>query len=639
MNSFELLGDEGPFKSQLPGFAERRGQQELAGRVEAAIASSQTLIAEAGTGTGKTLAYLVPAVSSGKRIIFSTGTKTLQDQLYFRDLPLVRKALADTLTGTLTSALLKGRANYYCRYRANQFRQSGLLNSPNAVTTLQQVHAWSAETVDGDLSTANVLPDDSPLWPQVTSTIDNCLGSECPDYQDCFVVKARRKAQDAQCVVVNHHLLFADLAVKQTGFGEILPGADAIIVDEAHLVPEIASRFFSRSFSSRQILDLLRDSLSEAGKQSGMLAAIKPLVDECRHCVLQSQSLFAELLPLSGEFTRLQRNRRLWPALGQVIDGLTALREQLHDVESPSQGLESCLVRTEQILERWSQLDGEPSESEVIWFERRGRGFLIHCTPLDVADVMDDCRAELGSTWIFTSATLTVRQSFEHFQHGLGLQDADTFLADSEFDYRSNALIWLPDDLPDPGAADYTERLLDTVLPLIEANDGRAFLLFTSHRALQIAAEWLEERIDFPLFIQGRASRTQLLESFRGSGNGVLLGAASFWEGVDVVGPALSLVVIDKLPFAAPNDPVLSARSRLVRKQGHHPFQVLQLPQAVIALKQGAGRLIRDVHDRGVLVLGDPRIRSRSYGRIFLDSLPPMRKTLDLDAALEFLSE
>ncbi|MEJ2385407.1 MAG: ATP-dependent DNA helicase [Xanthomonadales bacterium] len=588
---------------------------------------------EAGTGIGKTLAYLVPALLSGERVIISTGTKTLQDQLFFRDLPLVRTALGSAAV----TALLKGRANYLCLHRMRLARTEGRLPSREAVAELEAVYDWSARTRDGDLSLAGVVSDDSGLMPFVTSTADNCLGSECPDFEDCFVARARREAQEADIVVVNHHLLFADMAIKQSGFGEVLPGAGAFIVDEAHQAPETASRFFSLTVSARQVQDLCRDFLAESADVAGALGVLREPVADCLARTQQIQSTIAERMPERGGWGELLSDDAVRGGLQALDQAIIALAEESERLEGGARGMDGCIERARNLRAAFDRFDAAEAPGEVRWFERRGKGFALNITPLDVADVFNEFRARAPAAWVFTSATLSVRGDFSHFTARMGLDAARTLCLDSPFDYARNARIWLPEGLPEPRSPDFVPALLDRVVPLIEASRGRAFLLFTSHRALRRAAELLAERLSFPLFVQGQEPRSHLLEKFRASGEGVLLGSASFWEGVDVIGDALSLVVIDKLPFAAPDDPVIDARSGLLRRTGGNPFMQLFLPQAVIALKQGAGRLIRDVNDRGVLVICDPRLRTRSYGRVFLESLPPMTPAEDLNDVKEFL--
>ncbi|WP_114240863.1 ATP-dependent DNA helicase [Dyella sp. C9] len=620
-----LLGQEGPFARELPNFAPRAAQQAMAQAVQHAIAERETLIAEAGTGTGKTFAYLVPALLSGERVIVSTGTKALQDQLYFRDLPRVRSVL----DARLKTALLKGRSNYLCLYRLDQTVREGASFDRAQAAQLAAVRAWSARTRRGDRMELAEVPEESPLWPRVTSTPENCLGVECPFYDDCHVIKARREAQEADLVVVNHHLLFADLALKQEGFGEILPGASAFILDEAHQIPELAGQFFSQSISARQISELAQDSLAECNGVTGAIGLLLEPAEAVQDAVRRLR-LAMDALPERGPFHQLE-------AVGAIAQGLHELREVLADFTDGlasqadrSRGFANAHERAAVLSERLDRIAERDSERDVRWYELFPRGLALHATPLDLAAPLRAMREQTQAGWIYTSATLSVAGSFDHFARQLGLDDPQTLQVESPFDYARQALCYLPPSLPDPSARDYTDRVIDALLPVLNASNGRAFLLFTSHRALRRAAELLQDRVPWPLFVQGTAPRHQLLEDFRHSGHGVLLGAASFWEGVDVAGEALSVVVIDKLPFASPDDPVLQARLEALEQAGINPFMGWQVPSAVIALKQGAGRLIRDVHDRGVLVLCDPRLTSKGYGRLFLASLPAMPRTREL---------
>ena len=597
----------------------------------AAIDERHTLIAEAGTGTGKTFAYLVPALLSGKRVIVSTGTKALQDQLFHRDLPRVRSVLG----ARLSAALLKGRANYLCLHRLEQARTEGQFASRQQVSDLQRIHAWSTSTRHGDRAELAELAEDSPLWPRVTSTTDNCLGSECAFFNDCFVVKARRAAQEADVVVVNHHLLFADLAIKQEGFGEILPGAHAFILDEAHQVPELAGQFFSVSLSARQLAELVRDTIAECGAVTGVLGILQPLTEAITTAVRKLR-LAMDGFPGRAALKRIERDAEVEAGIEGLRLALEALVNGLAPHNERSRGLDSVHERAQSALARLNQLMDGSARDSVHWYELSAQGFSLHSTPLDLAQPLRELREQSHAAWIFTSATLSIAGDFTHFARQLGLDDPHTVCLQSPFDYQRQALAYLPAGLPEPNTDTHTERVVEAVIPVLAASQGRAFLLFTSHRALRRAADLLADRVPWPLFVQGSAPRHQLLEEFRASGNGVLLGAASFWEGVDVAGDALSVVVIDKLPFAAPDDPVLAARLETLREAGLKPFFDWQIPNAVIALKQGAGRLIRDIHDRGVLVLCDPRLTSKGYGRIFLASLPDMPRTTDIGAVQAF---
>ena len=633
--SARLLDADGPFAETLNGFAPRDAQLQMAQAVEETLAAGDSLVVEAGTGIGKTLAYLVPALLSGERVIISTGTKNLQDQLYFRDLPMV----VETLGLSIKPALLKGRANYLCLHRMMIARTEGRLPSREAVTELEAVLDWSARTTDGDLSIAGVITEDSGLMPYVTSTTENCVGAECPQFEDCHVARARSEAQDADVVVVNHHLLFADMAIKQSGFGEVLPGASSFIIDEAHQAPETATRFFSVSLTARQVKDMCRDFLAESAGVSGAMGILREPIADCLQKLKEIQLSISERMPDRGSWNDLVRDDQVRVTLQTLDHSVNVLFAASEKLAGSARGMDGCIERLREIQSRLDRFDAQQTGEEVRWYEKRGRGFAMHITPLEVSGVFSDFREMADAAWIFTSATLAVREDFSLFTAQMGLGDATTLQLDSPFDYANNALMWLPGQLPEPRDAEFVPALLEQVVPLLEASKGRAFLLFTSHRSLRRAAELLADQVSFPLFVQGEQPRSLLLEQFRESGHGVLLGSSSFWEGVDVIGDALSLVVIDKLPFAAPDDPVMEARSEALRKAGGNPFTQLYLPQAVISLKQGAGRLIRDVNDRGALVVCDPRISTKSYGRVFRESLPPMKQADSRDEVEVFLSD
>ncbi len=635
MDAAELLGPRGLLARQVPGFAPRLPQQQMAEAVAAALEEGGTLVVEAGTGTGKTYAYLIPALLSGARVIISTGTRHLQDQLYHQDLPVVRQAL----NAPVRAALLKGRGNYLCLYRLQATEQAGRLSTREQVAELHRIRAWAGHTRRGDIAEIPDVPETSPIWPRVTSTVDNCLGQDCPQLADCFLAKARREALAADVLVINHHLFCADMAIKETGFAELLPGAEAFILDEAHQLPEIATHFLGRSLSGRQLSELGRDTVVEQARDAADFADLRR----------RAESLEPAILTLRQALGTAER-RALWrevaglpavvEALGQLHETLDRLREALKEGASRGKGLENCHRRGEDLALRLAALTGQESDPDSVrWFETRGRGFTLSLTPLDIAPKFQERLAAQPGVWIFTSATLAVGQAFEHFAARLGLRDYAALRLDSPFDFARNTLLYHPPDLPDPASPHYTATLLEAALPVLAASRGRAFLLFTSFRALREAAGWLAGRLDYPLLVQGEAPKGVLLRQFRASGNAVLLGTASFWEGVDVRGEALSCVIIDRLPFAAPGDPVVQARIESLRQQGEDPFLTYQLPHAVITLKQGVGRLIRDVSDRGVLVLCDPRLLTKSYGRVFLDSLPPMPRTRKLERVQAFFVE
>ena len=515
------------------------------------------------------------------------------------------------------------------------------------------------------MSELDALPEDSPLLPQVTSTADNCLGTDCPFWGDCFVVQARQRAQTADIVVVNHHLLLADLALKQEGFGEILPGAQAFVVDEAHQLPELAAQFFGEGLGARPLVELARDAISECKDVPGALASVQ---EPARALEQAARALRAAMdnLPQRGTAWRALDEVDIEPAFQSLSDALRTLRATLEPLREAAPGFDACHLRANDQfgrLQRWlgemgtegekvgsespfeTKGDSDPTfstdpgfDTSVHWYELTPRGFRLQRTPLDVSAPLRRHRDESRAAWVFTSATLAVDGNFRHIAQRLGIDDAAELIEPSPFDWDTQALCYLPQRLPEPASRDFGNALIATLRPVLEASNGRAFLLFASHRALREAAELLRGA-PWPLFVQGSEPRHVLLQRFRESGNGVLLGTASFREGVDVAGDALSVVVIDKLPFAAPDDPVFEARLDAIRRSGGNPFRDEQLPQAVIALKQGAGRLIRTETDRGVLVLCDPRLTQKSYGRVFLDSLPPLPKTRELADVQGFFAQ
>ncbi len=633
----DLLASGGELDQAWPQFRARDGQRELAAEIALAMEASEPLIAEAGTGIGKTFAYLIPALVSEQRVVVSTGTRTLQDQLYQRDIPQLLAALE--LKPRVS--LLKGRSNYLCIHRMNHASDSGVVDTPELLTLLEKTRSWAQRTDDGDLVGATFLPDNSPLRPQVSSTVDNCLGGECPNYGDCWVIRARRQAQEADLVVVNHHLLFADLALKQGGFGELLPECDAIVVDEAHQVPDVASRFFGRSFSFRQLTELARDCRSEG---AGAPGALPVLVDTLRELDAAARRLRLAVSTVSGRlgnrgpWQEARRRDGLEQELVGVTEVLSRLSQALKPLAPATAGLESVWQRSQRLQAAASAFLNDEDSDHVCWYEASRQGFQLQRTPLNLAEALGSIREAAAPCWIYTSATLSVGGRFDLFQSQLGLESARSVSIDSPFDYENRALLYHPSGLPEPAEAGFVPAFVAALLPLLDITGGRAFVLFTSHRNLQQARAILTNALDLPIFVQGDAPRHQLLEDFRRSGNGVLLGAASFWAGVDVPGDALSCVAVDKLPFAAPDDPVIQARLNKLRQEGEAPFGRYQLPAAVLTLKQGVGRLLRHENDRGVVVVGDPRLTSKGYGKVFLKSLPPARYTRELGEVRSFFS-
>ena len=568
----------------------------MAQAIHRAITHNGVLVAEAGTGTGKTFAYLAPALLAGGKVIVSTGTKTLQDQLFDRDLPAVRAALASGAS----IALLKGRSNYVCLYRLRQAAESGLPFKEDA-TQLRRIQRFAPLTTTGDRADLADVPEDSPVWVHATSTRDNCLGQGCPDYADCFVMHARRNALAADVVVVNHHLFFADVVLRDEGVAELLPACNTLIFDEAHQLPDTARLFFGQNVSSAQLVELSRDArleLRAAGGASPELDALASRVEKSARDLRlacgdgQSRMAWSQALE-RPDFAQ---------ALQDLQKALKALHAPLAEQAERSEGLAACARRAGEAVAFLSNLDKADVARTVRWVEVFNQSVQLHVTPLSPAELFRRQMDDHPRAWIFTSATLAVGEDFAHFTRELGVPQAETRRWASPFDFPGQALLYLPTGLPpDPNDAAFTEAVVEKTLPVLRASGGRAFLLFTTLRALRRAHELLRDRIEFPLLVQGTGSRSELLTRFRELGNAVLLGAASFWEGVDVRGEALSVVVIDKLPFAPPDDPVLAARIEAVRAEGGNPFTELQLPQAVLQLKQGAGRLIRDETDRGVL--------------------------------------
>ena len=618
----DLLGETGPLAACVQGFSPRQEQQQMAEATAETIAANQTLIVEAGTGTGKTFAYLMPALLSGKKIIISTGTRHLQDQLFGKDLPVVREALNAPVRG----ALLKGRSNYLCWHRLQTAGSEGARLTGKQMHELEEVRAWSARTASGDIAELGQVPEDSIVWPRVTSTVENCLGQECEYFQDCYVVKARRNAMEADIVVINHHLLFADMVLKEEGFGELLPGADAFIIDEAHQLPEVASIFFGTTLSSHQLRDLARDTRLEHLREAGDMQDL-PDAAERMESIMHQLRLALGQADRRAAWSEVAADMGLQSVLLDLSACLQRLTDWLEVAAERGRGLESCRLRASVMNARLKLLLEHSSGEYIHWFETFRTSFRLNLTPLNIAPYFRSCVDSLQSAWIFTSATLAVGDGFKHFSGQLGLDDARTLKLDSPFDYRKNALLYMPENMPEPNDRFYVDAVVSCARDIIQASAGRAFMLFTSHAALQSAARQLENTLDYPLLVQGSAPRGELLDRFRELGNAVLLGTSSFWEGVDVRGAALSCVIIDKLPFGSPGEPVLQARIEALRAQGANPFMEYQLPRAVINLKQGVGRLIRDKHDRGVLVLCDPRLRTKAYGKIFLKSLPEMPRT------------
>ncbi len=638
----DLFSASGTLAKGIEGFRPRQSQTDMARAVADAIQSRSTLLAEAGTGTGKTFAYLVPALLWGGKVIISTGTKNLQDQLFLRDIPIVRQAM----NAPVTVALLKGRANYLCHFHLERTQQNGRLTSRDDVGYLRDISRFIKTTSSGDKAELSRVPENALIWNLVTSTRDNCLGAECTYYQDCFVMKARKEAQQADVVVVNHHLFFADVALKDTGVAELLPTANTVIFDEAHQLPDTATLFFGDTVSTSQVMELCRDVLAEGLTHARDGADWGTVVSTVEKAARDLRLTF----PSEGTRLALEQiaqSSPFFPALEHLKSMLKQLAEVLSSQAERAETIEQCRVRTIELnaqLEAWNHVGlVDEHAAKVLWVEAFSQALQLHQTPLSIAPIFSKQREGPPRAWIFTSATLAVKNDFSHYTDQLGLSDEPAKSWPSPFDYANQALLYVPGHLPPPNSPGYTDAMVDAALPVIEAAGGRAFVLCTTLRAVKRVAERLREifeqkKYNWPLLVQGELGRTELLSQFRASGNAVLVGSQSFWEGVDVRGDALSVVIIDKLPFAPPDDPVLAARIAEMEKRGLNGFMNHQLPEAIINLKQGAGRLIRDENDRGVLMICDSRLISKPYGRRIWQSLPPFRRTREIGTVQQFLS-
>ncbi|ENC6730516.1 ATP-dependent DNA helicase [Vibrio navarrensis] len=632
----KTFSSKGALGKAIPGFQARQPQIDMAEAVSQAIQDKSQLVVEAGTGTGKTFAYLVPALLSGKKTIISTGSKNLQEQLFHRDLPLMIDALG--FYGQV--ALLKGRSNYLCLDRLS--RQMVEVHHHEADSTqlsqLVKVRSWSSETKTGDLGDCDDLPEDSPLIATITSTNDNCLGKDCPSYQDCFVLKARKKALDADVVVVNHHLFFADLAIKETGFGELIPEADVFIFDEAHQLPDIASEYFGQSLSSRQIQDLAKDIEIAYRTEVKDMRQLQKVGEKLVQTSMDMRIVLGEP-SFRGNWRDALQSPSIKREVERLVDALELTIDVLKLALGRCQLLDTAFERANLIKARLERVCDTSVTGYSYWFDTSPRHFTLHITPLSVADKFHEQIEMKQGAWIFTSATLAVNSDFGHFTARLGLKPAKQFSLPSPFDYQQQARLCVPRYLPEPNSPGLADKLVRMLAPLIEANQGRCFFLCTSHSMMRELGERFREVLSLPVLLQGEMSKQKTLAEFMELGNALLVATGAFWEGIDVRGDALSCVIIDKLPFTSPDDPLLKARIEDCRLRGGEPFEQVQLPDAVITLKQGVGRLIRDQKDRGALIICDNRLVTREYGGVFLASLPPIPRTRDLDIIQQFLTE
>lgn len=629
----EYFSADGELANNISGFKYRPQQVEMAQAVERTIQDAGTLVVEAGTGVGKTFAYLMPAMLSGMKVVISTGTRHLQDQLFYTDLPVLQQASSLSIN----ASILKGRSNYLCKYRFQRFEHE-LTDFPRLENDYIEIKDWSVVTKTGDIAEVNELSEQSEIWSHVTSTRDNCLGGECPDYSKCHVLKARKKAQEASLVVINHHLLCADLVLKDEGFGELLPTADVFILDEAHQLTDVLPNFFGNSLSARQLQELIADINKECVPIGNSFSSIS----KNYYKVIDLKEKFYNTLSKHMNETRqlwreVKNDKLVYAAFENLVQSLILLEDKLMAIAPESPGLAQCYKRVNEINGVLDEFN-HSGNKDVQWIELGRRSFRFGSVPLNVAVPYQRATQEYQCGWIYTSATLTAKQSFTHFTDQLGLEDAECVMCDSPFDYKTQSRLFLPALSKLPNEPGYTDEVIKVALPLLHSSHGNAFILFTSHRALNRAADLMRDS-SFNVLVQGSSAKRELLKQFQQTKNCVLLGTQSFWEGVDVKGHRLRLVIIDKLPFVSPADPIVRARSKALEEAGENPFVFYQIPQAILNLKQGVGRLIRGEKDRGVVVLMDPRIKTKNYGKSFIKSLPPMTVTESESSILNFLSE
>ncbi len=630
----DVLGAEGIIKQYIPGFQARESQLAMAQLIQKSIINRECEVIEASTGIGKSFAYLVPAFLSNSKILISTGTKNLQDQLFKKDIPLISK----TIVSGKQLALLKGRSNYCCPYRINKFRQQRRFQTRQLAPVFDALKSWSETTTRGDIAEFSDIPENDSLWFYATSNADNCLGNECPDFKDCFVVKARRKAQEADVIVINHHLFFSDQALKDDGFGELLPEVDVLIFDEAHQLPDVASHFFGRNLTMRQY-DLLMKDIIDA--QVIEARDSKEIQEICR---LNQKSIADFRITLGkfsakGEWRHIQHAPDIVTAIDELMQVMGTLMQQLEVLKSRGKELGLCFARVEnfnQTLKDFLQ----PKKSEVTWYEWNDHSFRLMISPVEISEQFrKQIDRSLYKSIFYTSATLSSNGSFDYFTRRLGIEDVNCTSFESPFDYQKQAVLYLPENMPDPAADNFAEVFANECCELINATNGNCFILFTSYRMLRLTAGILSRRLKNKLFIQGEQQRSELMSAYLKTPNPILLGTSSFWEGVDVKGDKLKLVIIDKLPFKSPGDPVYKRRLQRVTESGGNAFKEVQIPEATISLRQGVGRLIRDASDTGIVMIADNRLKTKPYGRDFLNSLPDMKQCHSLKTVLEFASK
>lgn len=634
-----FFSSSGALSKKIAHFITRSSQAEMAEAVEKAIKEKKSLLVEAETGTGKTFAYLAPALLSfdkenGSKIIISTGSKALQEQLFLKDLPL----LIETTKFTGTVTLLKGRSNYLCNERLSRFMLESKRQDKSLQIELVKIKNWSLSTKTGDIAEIKDLAEDALIIPSITSNNDNCLGRECPSFDDCFIVKARKAAMDSDLVVINHHLFFADLAVKETGFAELMPEAGVYIFDEAHQLPDIASLYFGESLSSRQLTSLAKEIDFAYRTELREAKQMSKAAEQLRTAVLDFRLAFA-MEKGTGSWREKSRERVMQLHVQRLLQVMNFLKEVLTELLGKSELVDHCFQSLTQFILLFKKLNDVNETGFSYWFDCGRQHFSLNITPLSVADrFQSECRKKQAA-WIFTSATLSVKGEFSHFTQLLGLQGSECLQLSSPFDYARQSLFVVPRLLPEPGTPGLAAELIKQLAPVIRASKGRCFFLCTSHAMMNQLAEGFRQVLTLPVLMQGEKSKQALLDEFVNHGNALLVATGSFWEGVDVRGQVLSCVIIDKIPFSSPEEPLLKARMEDARLKGKDPFSEVQLPQAVITFKQGIGRLIRAEQDKGVLIVCDNRLVTRNYGNLFLNSLPSMPRTRSLDSAIQFLKK
>jgi len=627
----DVLGNGGIISQHIPGFQARSSQLAMAELIHDAIKHRQSHVIEASTGIGKSFAYLVPAFLSSAKILISTGTKNLQDQLFNKDIPLINK----TIVSGKQLALLKGRSNYGCIHRIDKYRLQRRFQTRQMSAVFTALKHWSETSRTGDIAELPDIPENDPLWFYATSNADNCLGSDCPEYNDCFVTKARRKAQDADVIVINHHLFFSDQAIREEGFGELLPEVDVLIFDEAHQLPDVASHFFGQSLTMRQYELLMKDIIDAQTLEARDSKGIQELCQLNQKTIADFRLILGKFSP-KGEWRNIEHAPDIRAAVTELQQVMGKLSEQLEILKARGKELASCALRLENLCKVFAGFL-QPGVEAVSWYEWNERSFRLMLSPVEVSQQFrQQIDRSLYKSVFFTSATLSSNHSFDYFTRRLGIQDLDCATFISPFDYKKQALLYLPQNIPEPSDPAYAKAFADECCALINATQGHCFILFTSYRMLKLTATALSRRLKNKLFIQGEHQRSELIEKYLKTANPVLLGTSSFWEGVDVKGDHLKLVIIDKLPFKSPGDPVYKRRLQRVAENGGNAFKDIQIPEATISLRQGVGRLIRDIHDKGIVMIADRRLQSKPYAREILASLPPMERSCNLEQVIEF---